>query len=295
MQSRRDTILIHLALLFLACLVYVPFVFVINSSFRSNEEMYRSFFGIPDALRAIVLGQTDQYEAATDKLPEEVLVRGYSLSWEVLRRYMLNSVFVSGVSAVLVVMLGSMTAYVLSRYNFIGSKVVFALILSTMMIPGVLTLVPSFLLVRKLNLLNTYWVLILPYVAGGQVFGIFVFRSFFGSLPEDLFESARIDGAGHFSIYFNIVLPLSLPVLSVVAVMNILATWNNFLWPLVTISQDRLHVVSSGLYVMASSQTSANLSTMNAAYVLSSIPLLVLFMYATKPFVRGVTSGAIKA
>ena len=295
MRTFRRRFAIHAVLLILMGLTYVPFAFMINSAFRNNDEMYESFFGLPAALKAVITGTTDEFAARYDETPIETLTKGCVLSWEVLRQYMLNSILVSSVSAVGVVLLGSITAYILSRYRFFGSKVVFALILSTMMIPGVLTLVPSYLLVSKLGLLNTYWVLILPYVATGQVFGIFIFRSFFASLPEDLFESARIDGAGHFATYLNIILPLSMPVLSVVAVMNILATWNNFLWPLVTITNENLHVVSSGLYVMANSQFGANMSTLNAAYMLASIPLLVMFIYATKPFVRGVTSGAIKA
>lgn len=295
MPPRSSQLAIHAVLIFLAALTFVPFLFVVNSSFRSNEEMYDSFFGVPGAFKAIITGRQTDILAKTGEPPVKTLTKGYKLGWEVLRRYTLNSIIVSVASAFFVVIVGSATAYALARYRFLGSKVIFAIILSTMMVPGVLTLVPSYLLVRTLGLLDTRWVLILPYVAGGQVFGIFVFRSFFAALPEELFESARIDGAGHLSLYFHIVLPLSMPVLSVVAVMNILATWNNFLWPFITISKDELHVVSSGLYVMASSQVAGNMSTMNAAYVVASIPLLVLFVYATKPFIRGVTSGALKA
>jgi ABC-type glycerol-3-phosphate transport system permease component len=164
-----------------------------------------------------------------------------------------------------------------------------------MMIPGVLTLVPSFMLVKKLGLLNSYWVLILPYIAGGQIFALFLFKSFFDGLPNELLESARIDGAGHFALYWRLVLPLSKQVLAVVAVVNVLGTWNNFLWPFITNSDTKYHVVASGLYLMGQSQLSSNYAAMYAAYVLSSVPLLVLFVYATKPFIAGVTSGAFKA
>jgi ABC-type glycerol-3-phosphate transport system permease component len=273
----------------------VPLVFVINSSFRSNQEMVRSIFGVPEALTVMIEGDTEQYIERTGRLPSTTLFRGYDLGWQVLGRYMKNSLFVSILSAVGTVMVASLSAYALARYRFIGSKVLFAVILSTMMVPAVLTLVPSFLLVRALGLLDTYWVLILPYVAGGQVFAIFLFRSFFAGLPEELFESARIDGAGHVSIYLSIVLPLSRPIIAVAAIMNILFTWNNFLWPFVTISQDKLHVVASGLYIMSVSTVASNMATMYASYVIASIPLLILFIYATKPFVQGVTSGALKA
>ena len=137
--------------------------------------------------------------------------------------------------------------------------------------------------------------MLLLYVAGGQVFAIFVLKSFFDGLPEDLFEAARIDGAGHLQSYRHVVLPLSKPVLSVVLVMNILGTWNNFLWPFIVNTEGRHHVVASGLYVLATSAYASNMSTLFAAYVLSSITLLILFVYATRPFIQGVTSGAFKA
>ncbi len=295
MSPRVQRILIHAVLIALAAMTFVPIAFVVNNSFRSNEEVDKSFFGVPAAIKHLATGQATEVETRTGERPIETLTKGYSLAWKVLRRYMLNSIFVSLTSAVLVCVIASMTAYVLARYRFFGSRAAFAVILSTMMVPSVLTLVPSYLLVKKLGLLDTYWVLILPYVAMGQVFAIFVFRSFFAGLPEELFESARLDGAGHASIFLNIVLPLSKPVISVVAVMTILHTWNNFLWPLVTISKGERHVVSSGLYVMYATQVAANQSTMNAAFVISSIPLLVLFVYATRPFVQGVTTGALKA
>ncbi|MBI4560346.1 MAG: carbohydrate ABC transporter permease, partial [Candidatus Hydrogenedentes bacterium] len=172
---------------------------------------------------------------------------------------------------------------------------IFYFIISTLMFPGVLTLVPSFFLVKSLGLLNTYWAMILPYVAGGQVFAIFVFKSFFDGIPEDLFESARIDGAGHLQVYWHLVLPLSKSILAVVLIMNFLGTWNNFLWPFITNTEGKYHVIASGLYVLATSPYASNFNTLLAAYMISSIPLLILFVYATQPFIQGITTGALKA
>jgi ABC-type glycerol-3-phosphate transport system permease component len=164
------------------------------------------------------------------------------------------------------------------------------------MIPGILTLVPSFLWMRQLGLLNTRAVLVLPYIAGGQVMAIFLFKSFFDGLPQELFESARLDGANHFRQYFHIVLPLSKQIMAVVIIVNLLWTWNSFLWPFIVNNDTNYYVMAQGLYMMAQQQqVTANQSTMFAAYVLASLPLLVLFVYATKPFMAGVTSGAFKA
>ncbi len=315
---RRNEIILHGILCFILTLTLLPFVFVINNSFRTNSEMNHSFFGLPKAAvsglgitTSKLSGKATEFEIASgperDAPVSKVgygeamgsvfrqLFDGYRYAWEVLKPYTLNTIFVCFVTVIGVVTIASVTAYVFSKCDFRGKHFLFMIILSFMMIPGVLTLVPSFLLVKKLGLLNTHWVLILPYMAGGQVFAIFLFKSFFDGLPSELFESAKLDGAGHLRLYWHLVLPLSKPIISVVATTNILGTWNNFLWPFITNSDGKQHVISSGLYLMRGTAVSANYATMFAAYVLASIPLLILFLYATKPFMAGVTSGAFKA
>jgi ABC-type glycerol-3-phosphate transport system permease component len=314
-MKNNKTWLIHTLLVFFSLLTLLPFAFTVNNVFRSNTEFYHSFFSLPKAFTqsaAIAAGSLSGDESPISVRDEDGAIkeldrsaaimhhlaqaaRGPQLAWQVIRPYMVNTLVVTALTVLGVLLLGSATAYILARYRFTGHRALFLFIISTMMFPGVLTLVPSFLLVKSLGLLNTYWAMVLPYIAGGQVFAVFVFKSYFEGLPEDLFEAARIDGAGHLQIYWQVVLPLSKPVMSVVAVMNILGTWNNFLWPFITNTEGKHHVVSSGLYVLATTAHASNFSTLYAAYAISSIPLLVLFIYATKPFIRGVTSGAFKA
>jgi ABC-type glycerol-3-phosphate transport system permease component len=238
--------------------------------------------------------QSVSYREASAELTDR-MTYGYRTAWESLRGYMLNTFWVVGVSLTGIIFLSTLSAYVFSRHRFPGSRLLFYGIISMMMIPGVLTLVPSFMIVKKLGLLNSYGCLILPYIAGGQIMAIFLFKGFFDALPEDLFESARIDGAGYLSIYRNIVLPLSKPIIAVVAIINTISIWNNFLWPFITNTDARYHVVASGLYLLTSVEAGSNQSVIYAAYVLSSLPLLVLFVYATKPFLKGITAGAFKA
>jgi ABC-type glycerol-3-phosphate transport system permease component len=315
MKKKLQTGLIHLVLLVFVVLTLTPFVFTLNNSFRSNSELYHKFFGIPESLSHaghaamhIMQGDATPVEVAvTDGTvcllpPGEALrenaalaVLNYERSWTLIRPFMVNSFLVCAVTALGVLIIASVAAYILSRNRFPGNRVVYYFIIGAMMFPGVLTFVPTYMVVRNLGLLNTYWAMILPYIAGGQVFALFVMKGFFDGLPEDLFEAARIDGAGHFQMYTGIVLPLSKPVLSVVLIMNIIGVWNNFMWPFVTQSDGHYHVIASGLYVLATSSYAQNLSTLFAAYMLSSIPLLVLFIYATRPFIRGITSGAFKA
>ncbi|MFC1735844.1 carbohydrate ABC transporter permease [Candidatus Hydrogenedentota bacterium] len=316
---------IHAVLIVFVILTLSPFILVLNNSIRTNAEMYRSFLGVPEALKNIgsvtvqqVAGSSGEisldaidpdaalnpdieskadimsYSEAMKHLWKK-LSKGYVLSWKMLRQYTLNTLVVCGMTVFGVVALGSISGYVFSRNRFPGRNLLFMTVLSFMMIPGILTLVPSFLLVKKLHLLNSYWVLILPYVAGGQVFSIFLFKTFFDGLPEELFESARIDGAGHWALYWNIVLPLSKPIISVVIIINCLRSWNNFLWPFIANTDPKYHVIASGIYLMRQAQATSNFSTLYAAYVLASLPLLLLFTYATKPFMRGMSSGAFKA
>jgi ABC-type glycerol-3-phosphate transport system permease component len=314
---KRRQLALHLVVLAILGLTLMPLVFVINNSLRTNSEKSHSFFGLPNAAVAAVndtgqrlRGKTEFEVAESADKGAKVkkagygvamgalghrLVQGYGYAWEVLRPYMLNTILVCLATVIGVVGIGSIAAYIFSRCRFPGRDALFMAVLCFMMIPSVLTLVPSFMLVKRLGLLNSHWVLILPYIAGGQVFAIFLFKGFFDGLPGELFESARMDGAGHWRLYWNIVLPLSKPIISVVAIVNILGTWNNFLWPFITNSDAKYHVASSGLFLMNQSTVSANYATMFAAYVLASIPLLVLFLYATKPFMAGVTSGAFKA
>lgn len=319
---RRTPYLQHSLLLIGVVLTLVPFYFVISNAVRSNNEIFRSPFGFPQALTNMVSFTTlsltgraseisyvvrisvddeivfetrrDGYKAAM-RAQWKIMTNGYIYAWEVLRGYMLNSLLVSLTSAVGVLLLGSISAYVFARYRFPGSNILFYVIISVMMIPGILTLVPSVQLVTALDLRNSYTVLILPYIATGQVFAIFVLRSFFRGLSEDLFDAARIDGAGHFHLYRHVVLPLSLPSLSVIAVMNILATWNGFMWPFIVNSDQKYHVVASGLFNMTTGPIADNYSAMFSAYVLASIPLLLLFVYATRPFIQGLSTGAFKA
>lgn len=331
MRKQRTDLPIHCVLIAMLAITLLPFVFVINNSLRRTTEQYHSFFGVPNAVSNLarftwfkVSGQPDRIrlrvmpEAAAGK-PQSVraadvplttmpygaamrhsareLTAGFDYAWQIFRPFMINSLVVSLASALGVVVISSLTAYVFSRYRFPGHRFLFLVILSFMMIPGVLTLVPSFLWVKQLGLINSYWVLILPYVAGGQIMAIFLMKGFFDGLPQELFESARLDGAGHVAQYWNIVLPLSKQIIAVVVIVNILGTWNNFLWPQIANSDQSYSVVSTGLYLMNRTQNEAggDASTLFAAYVISAIPLLILFTYATKPFMTGVTSGAFKA
>ncbi|MCX7019995.1 MAG: carbohydrate ABC transporter permease [Candidatus Sumerlaeota bacterium] len=207
-----------------------------------------------------------------------------------------NSMLVSGLVCALTLVLAALAAYSFSHLRFCGSEAVFLLVVGLLMVPGVLVLVPLFLTTRDLGLINSYWGLILPQVAGGLPLGILFLRSFFDGLPADLFDAARIDGASEASVLRHVVTPLSKPILSTVAVLNILATWNNYVWPLVVLRDALLRTIPLGLaFLVTEYDLQRQPCKQMAAFAVASIPMIVCFLVAMRPFMRGITSGALKA
>jgi multiple sugar transport system permease protein/raffinose/stachyose/melibiose transport system permease protein len=217
----------------------------------------------------------------------------YVLAWATVSKYVFNSIFVSGVAGIGMIAVASLAAYVFARQSFPGRELLYNAIIALMMVPGILTLIPLFILVKDIGLLDSYWGLILPYVAGGQVFGIFLLRQFFAGLPEELFEAARIDGAGELTILLRIVVPLSWPILGTLAIIHILYTWNDLIWPLVVISDQGLKTLTIGLLVFRGSYIT-NWGPLFAGYFIATAPLLLVFVFANRLFIRGLTSGALK-
>ncbi len=270
-RPRRLDLGTHAILFVAVLLTYIPFWILLVTSLKSVEQFYHSLV-----------------------LPELPLQWGnYITAWGVVSRYILNSTIVTLTVVIGVLVVSSMSSFAFARYSFPGRTVLFYLIVGLLMVPGILTLVPAFVWIRDLGLLNTRWALILPGIAGEQVFAIFVLRAFMAGLPEELFEAARVDGAGMLRSYWNIALPLSKPILSVVVITATLATWNDYIWPLIVISDTTLLTIPIGLaYFQGQYQT--EFGPMMAGYVIGSIPLLVLFFFTMRQFVQGLTGGAFK-
>lgn len=266
----------HLILFVLLLITFYPFFFMLISSFKSVPQFYQHFWGIVTPFHW----------------------ENYREAWQVIHRFIWNSILVSGLTLIGVLTLGSITAYIFARFDFIGKNVLFYAIISLLMIPSILTLVPTFMTVKRLRLLNTLWVMILPYVSSGQVFAIFLLRSFFESLPRDLFDAATIDGCPEHRILWHIVLPLSRPILGTVAIINLIATWNEFIWPFVTLQSMDKFVLPVGLLsyfsITATGLTGMKYGTIFAGYTIAAIPLLILFLFSMRAFIKGLSSGAVK-
>ena len=267
-----DQIVIIGILVFLLLLTLVPIAVMITFSLKDNGQIYGRFWGLPHPVRW------------------QNYIDGVTIMW----RYIVNTLFVSLVSTGAVVMLASLAGYVFARHRFPFKEAIYLMILALMMIPGVLTLIPAFVLVRQLGIVDTRWALILPWTAGGQVFGILLCRAFFSSLPQELFDAGRIDGATEFGLYWRIALPLSWPILVTLGIMHLVGTYNDFIWPLITISSPEIQVVSVGLTQFTSQYGVTDWGPRMAAYTVATIPLLVLFIFGMRYYIRGITSGAIK-
>jgi multiple sugar transport system permease protein len=206
-------------------------------------------------------------------------------------RWYLNTAIVTTVTVLANLLLCSMAGYAFARIPFFGRGVVFVLVLATLMIPFQVVMIPTFLIVKKLGLIDTLGALIVPNLA--NAFGIFMLRQFFRTLPVELEEAARIDGASRLGVLFKIVLPLSAPALATLAVIQFMWTWNDFLWPLITIYSEKNMTLQLGLTTFQGAhQTSTNL--LMAANVMSMAPILVLFFFAQRYFVRGIATSGLK-
>jgi ABC-type glycerol-3-phosphate transport system permease component len=271
-QERAVQIIFLAILAFFLVLTFVPIVLMVFLSLKDNGQIFGRFWGMPNPVRW----------------------SNYADGWFAMWRYIANSLIFSLASVIAVVFLSSLSGYVFARHRFPGKETIYLLILALLMVPGVLTLIPAFVLVRQLGLINTPWALILPWTAGGQVFGILLCRSFFATLPQDLFDAGRMDGASELDLYARIALPLSWPILITLAIMQMVSTYNDFIWPLLTISDPRMQVVTVGLTQFTSQYGITDWGPRMAAYAVATIPLLLLLSFGMRYYVQGLTSGAVK-
>ena len=184
-----------------------------------------------------------------------------------------------------------MAAYAFARLRFKGRDRLFAVYLGTMMIPAIVTIIPAFLLINAFGWMNTYWALFTPTVS--SVWGIFLLRQFFQTIPRDLEDAARIDGASDWTIYWRIILPLSKPALATLAIFAFMGSWKDFLWPLIVTNRSDMRTVEVGI-ANFSSMYQIDWPHQMAAAVIVMLPIVVVFVLAQKYFVRGITMTGIK-
>lgn len=217
----------------------------------------------------------------------------YVIAFNVLQRSILNTIGMSLVVVCLSLLVSALAGYVFARFNFPGRDALFWLYLSVLFIPDILTFATRFTLVERMGILDTYWVQILPYVAVAQIFQTVVLRSSFSSIPNEIFEAAKVDGASILRVFWSIVLPISRPILAALAILRAIGFWDEWLWPLVTVTSHAVRPLALQVFYLQS-DIGSHVGRQMAGFVIASIPLVLLFIFASKQFVEGLTSGAVK-
>ena len=268
MRQRRITgLVIYNALMVLLCLVIIyPLIWTIFSSFKTNQQIFS--------------------ESPINLIPRPFTTDNYQklLTIYDVPLMVFNGLYLAIVIPVLSMLTSSMAAYALARLRFRGRNVIFLLLISTMMIPGYVTLIPNFAIMVKLKLLNSHWALILRSALSGSATSIFLFRQFFLSIPRDLENAAIVDGCSWPGVFFRIIMPNSKPAIATVIILSFRSTWNSFLWPQLVLQTDRLWTWTLALKILSESET--NQAVLLAGSVISILPILIIYLACQKYFVN---------
>lgn len=254
-----------------AMLMLFPFLWMLSTSLTGQGQLFADPSLIPDPI------DTSAYSRVADAFP--------------LWRWLANSIGVAVVSTVLQVLTSAMAAYVFARFEFRGKQTLFVVYLATLMIPLQVLIVPLFIEISRLGLVDTYTALILPLIA--SPFGVFLLRQAFLTLPREVEEAARIDGANHWQIFTRIVMPLSKPALATLTIFAFMASWNSFLWPLIAINSEAMMTLPLGL-----SQLHGRFATewnlVMAGSTISVVPIVAVYLFAQRYVIQGVANAGLK-
>ncbi|MCC6483400.1 MAG: carbohydrate ABC transporter permease [Armatimonadetes bacterium] len=266
--------LAYLILGVLAVTMLGPFVWMALASLRSKTE----FFTTSGAL-----------------FPSGIHWENYIQAWTTVPfgSFFLNSVLVAVTVTVAQLFTSSLAAYAFARMRFRGRDALFIAYLATMMVPTQVTMIPLFIMMVQLHWIDSYAALIVPFVA--SAYGCFLLRQFFLTIPEELEDAAAIDGAGPWSVYLRIILPLSRPALTAFGLIAFLGSWNSFIWPLIVINRPAMKTIPIGLQSLQGFYGDANWAVLMAGAVVAALPLIVIFLIAQKAFIEGITLTGLKA
>ena len=269
-----ETGLIHIILIVGALAFIFPFYWLIMTSVKTNAEL---FIWPPTLFPRTI--ELFHYRDALAEVP--------------ILRYLANSAYLTVLNVVGVLLSCSLVAYGFARYNVPGSRVLFVALLATMMLPYHVTMIPLFLIFRQLGWVDTFRPLWVPAFFGNAFF-IFLLRQFFRSIPTELFDAARIDGSSEFGQYWRIMLPLSKPALTTVAIFQFQFTWNDFLNPLIYINSQSKKTIALGLQDFYKSQTTVEWQQLMAASVIMVVPVVLVFFFLQRYFIEGIALTGLK-
>lgn len=277
-KIKKSTIVIDIILVISTCLVLLPIVTMVMTSLKTFEDVQMN----PASL-----------------IPKEFTLKNYVTVFTEFpfTQYLINTLFITITSTVGITLTSALVAYAFSRFDFKYKGIIFAVMLSTIMIPGQILQIPLYEMYRGMGWINTYKPMIIPAFLGGGITNVFLIRQFFNSLPKSIFESAQIDGAGEFRIFATIAVPLSKAIIFTVAIFSFTASWNDFYSPLLYINDDKKYTLAYGLYIFFDKFKVGSYKAWNiicAANLVVIVPIIILYFFAQRYFVEGITLGGVK-
>ncbi len=273
MKSRRlDSIALHAALVAGAFITLVPLVWMVSASMMPT-------------------GEASSYPPRL--LPSSATLEHYRDLFTRMKigRSFLNSTIVAGGITAISLLFNSMAGYAFAKLRFRGRDRIFAFLMAALIIPTQIGMLPLFLMLKTVGLVNTYWGVILPSTA--SIFGIFLMRQFMLSIPDDLLDAARIDGAGELRIYWSLILPLARPILVTLALFTFMASWNDFMWPLLILTDQKKHILPVAIANLVG-EHAQDIELMMASSVVTIIPVLLLFILLQRYYIQGLMAGSVK-
>lgn len=272
-RRRLTDIALYSALILISIFMLLPFIWMISTSFKMPQDV----FGFPVQL-----------------IPEMPTLENYRFVFEDrnIMRVLANTLFVALAGTLLSVFFTSLGGYGFAKFEFPGKNALFAFLLATMIIPGAVMMVPSFVIMRQFGWVDTFWPLIVPGAA--NAFGIFFFRQYISTISDELLDAGRIDGASEFRIFWRIVAPIVKPGMISLGLIFFMASWNNYLGPLIYLKSPEKHTITLAINAMAGSAGLTAWGQQMAMSVISLVPLLIIFLLFQRQFVDGITAGATK-
>lgn len=255
-----------------ACVMLFPLYWMFATAIRPRKELFSGEFNL---------------------FPSELVWSNFSEAWGKLpfTQFYINSIVIAVVAVAVTVFINLLAGYTFAKYDFPGRNVLFLLLISTLMIPIQVIMVPEFLIVSQLGWVNTYAGVIAPRAA--EAFGIFMVRQFMVSIPDELLEAARLDGASEFKIFLRVVLPLSWPVIAVLTIFTFMWRWNDFAWPLVVLQERSTYTVPLGLNLMKG-QFFTDWTGIMSMSLVSILPMLLVFVFFQRYFIQGMATTGMK-
>ncbi len=272
MRNRKFETIVYVLVAVCTILSLIPSFFGFLLAFQKEANIPHMFDGFKEFFSGLTF---ENFAKVNERAP-------YLLTW------LKNSFIVSITQTVLYIFIASLAAFAFTRLKFKGQKVIFSICLISMVIPGVINIVPNFVIITELGLYNSLWAMILPGLSG--VGGVFLLRQFMLDIPKDFDEAARMDGATNFQIYAKVIMPMCKPVIISLVLFTFQGTWNDFLWPMIVTDSDEFRTVASGLYLTIMSDTAMKGLLMSSALI-SAIPIVVIFIFGQKYFVEGMNGG----